>query len=171
MHKARLFRFGARKAHLGTTFHALRLSVETLGFVLWHTPKTASLGAEPRVPPSISSGKQPQLVLHRSDSQICAAASPVDELPERVQSDRCPNFLVGPTRHYHDLVIRQWPLECHRFIPCARSHTSLSCRSPAWPSGGSARRERFSPSRSSTLKITAALLQSSLRGTMAGLPV
>jgi hypothetical protein len=39
MHEARLLRFGAGKAHLGATFHALRLLVETLGFVLWHTPE------------------------------------------------------------------------------------------------------------------------------------
>jgi hypothetical protein len=37
--EARFFPFGAGKAHLGIALHAQRLLVQTLGFVLWHTPK------------------------------------------------------------------------------------------------------------------------------------
>ena len=38
MDEARLLRFGAGKAHLGAAFYAQRLVVETLSFVIWHTP-------------------------------------------------------------------------------------------------------------------------------------
>jgi hypothetical protein len=37
--EVRLLRFSAGKAHLRAAFHAHRLLVETLGFVLWHTPR------------------------------------------------------------------------------------------------------------------------------------
>jgi hypothetical protein len=84
MNEARLLRFGAGKAHLGAAFHATRLLVEALGFVLWHTPKPRHLGAGPRVPPSISSGKQPELALHRSDTPFASSfyKHPVRPLPD-----------------------------------------------------------------------------------------
>jgi hypothetical protein len=39
MNEARLLRFGTGKSHPAAAFYAQRLLVETLGFVLWHTPK------------------------------------------------------------------------------------------------------------------------------------
>ena len=66
MHKARLVRFGAGKAHLGAASHALRVLVETRGLALWHCRPHEWVMAPGKltIPQLESCGNQPEFALH-----------------------------------------------------------------------------------------------------------
>ena len=83
MDEARLIRFGAGKTHLGAAFHAQRLLVEIiLGFVLWHTPKPASLGGGPRVPHRFPSANN-QNLLFTGRTPFCFTSHEIIQRPVR----------------------------------------------------------------------------------------
>jgi hypothetical protein len=103
MDEARLIRFGAGKTHLGAAFHAQWLLVEIiLGFVLWHTPKPASLGGGPRVPHRFpSTNNQNLLFTGRTPFRFTSHKI------IQIQLGRCPIFLVGPACHDLERLVGQ----------------------------------------------------------------
>jgi hypothetical protein len=72
MDEARLVRFGAGKAHLGAAFYAQRLVVETLSFVIWHTPNPRRYRswANQNSHHRFFSGKQLELAPHSPDTPL-----------------------------------------------------------------------------------------------------